>query len=273
MSAVMTGQAMGGIFPAIVNIVVVSVNIHEKYVGFFCFLVASAFLLACLALFIMVNTNPLYRYYAESQATPQAPTRDYEGMQNQPALEGEERSSVFLIFSKPLMYHGSVFLIFCITLSVFPAITVLVQSQYSGTTWGQVYFTPVTCFLLFNVGDFVGRWLANYFQTPSKSTRGQRIVLILSIVRTVFIPLFLFCNASPTKRELPVLFHSDMVYILLMSALALSNGYLGNICMIHGPKVWEDSQNQEATAMMLVAFLVLGTSIGSVFSNVLVKCV
>ena len=54
-------------------------------------------------------------------------------------------------------YAVSVFLIFAVTLGCFPAITVLVQSTHKGTKWGDVYFIPVCCFLLFNVGDFLGK--------------------------------------------------------------------------------------------------------------------
>lgn len=100
--------------------------------------------------------------------------------------------------------------------------------------------------------------------------------------RLVFIPLFMFCRAAPTKRSLPVLVHSDAVYVLIMAAFALSNGYLGNICMLHGPKTSEASEEsgaaeaeeagryQEATAMLLVACLVVGTGTGSFLSYMLV---
>lgn len=84
--------------------------------------------------------------------------------------------------------------------------------------------------------------------------------------RVVFIPLFMYCNAAPTQRHLPIVFHSDADFIMFMIFFSVSNGYLGNLCMIHGPKTATSSELQETTAMVLVACLVLGTGSGSFLS-------
>ena len=34
--------------------------------------------------------------------------------------------------------------------------------------WASTYFTPVSCFLLFNCGDYVGRILAGWVRWPGK---------------------------------------------------------------------------------------------------------
>ena len=41
MGSAMAGQAFGGVFPAVVNIIVVAMNIQEQDVGFACFLIAT----------------------------------------------------------------------------------------------------------------------------------------------------------------------------------------------------------------------------------------
>ena len=61
------------------------------------------------------------------------------------------------ILGKIWMYAFSVFFIFAVTLACFPAVTVQIVSNHTGTAWGDKYFIPVVCFLLFNVGDYVGR--------------------------------------------------------------------------------------------------------------------
>ena len=53
-----------------------------------------------------------------------------------------------------------------------------------------------------------------------------------------------YCNAAPHKRRTKVLIYSDAAYIVLMSVFAVSNGYLGNISMIHGPKAFESKPHQ-----------------------------
>ena len=66
----------------------------------------------------------------------------------------------------------SVFICFFGTLVVFPAITVLVKSTESGSQWNDVYFIPVGCFLLFNIGDFVGRMLAEHIKINWATHKG-----------------------------------------------------------------------------------------------------
>ena len=64
------------------------------------------------------------------------------------------------VLGKILPYALSVFLVFAVTLGCFPAITALVASTDAGpggSDWSNVYFIPVACFLLFNIGDYLGR--------------------------------------------------------------------------------------------------------------------
>ena len=82
----------------------------------------------------------------------------------------------------------------------------------------------------------------------------------------MFIPLFMLCNAAPDIRNLPVLFSYDADYYALMAMFSISNGYLGNLCMMLGPKTSDSDQEQERIASMMVAVLVLGIGIGSALS-------
>ena len=174
-------------------------------------------------------------------------------------------------------YCMALYLTFTITLCIFPALAVLIESQYKSSTtrskWADDFFTPVTVFLLFNVGDLIGRTIANALKLPDRSKRGKLVVLALSLLRAGFIPLFIFCNAAPEQRILPVIFSSDADFIVFMTIFALSNGYLGNICMLHGPKTEADSELQEETAMVLVACLVLGTGSGSFLSYPVIQII
>lgn len=52
------------------------------------------------------------------------------------------------------------------TLSVYPSVTVLVNSEGRGNghPWNDVYFIPVTNYLIFNSGDYLGRILAGLIE-------------------------------------------------------------------------------------------------------------
>lgn len=70
--------------------------------------------------------------------------------------------------------------VFVVTLSVYPAVTVLINSQYHGNghPWNDVYFVPVTNYLIFNSGDYLGRILAG----------------MIEWVKTMFFFFFSFCS-------------------------------------------------------------------------------
>ena len=57
-----------------------------------------------------------------------------------------------------------------------------------------------------------------------------------------------------------------------MMALAISNGYVGNIACMWGPKVVKPDY-QEETAAFLVAGVVIGCGLGSIISNPLVTAI
>lgn len=46
----------------------------------------------------------------------------------------------------------------------------------------------------------------------------------------------MLCNVSPESRTLPVIIDSDVAFALMVAALGLSVGYIGNICLIEAPK-------------------------------------
>jgi hypothetical protein len=80
----------------------------------------------------------------------------------------------------------------------------LVES-INDSNWAKDFFTPVAVVLLFNVCDLFGRSLATYFQWPKISTKSKFSVLIFCILRLGFIPLFMYSNAAPESRVLPVI--------------------------------------------------------------------
>lgn len=144
---------------------------------------------------------------------------------------------------------------------------------YFSWTSGK-FFTPVVCFLLFNVGDFGGRVMAGVVQkVSSKGYNHGKVssvlvqdrnhfseymywwsktlmaflflffqpgktgywLLIACIARIVFLPLFAFCNYQPRNTTSTVLFEEDYWPVIFNILFSLSNGYLGSLCMMYGP--------------------------------------
>jgi len=91
--------------------------------------------------------------------------------------------------------------------------------------------------------------------------------MAFSIVRTLFIPIFLLCNIQrPGSHGLPVI-SSDLVYMLLVGALGLSNGYVSTLGMLgacsleHNPRLHR--REDVPVASTIISFcLVVGLAIG-----------
>uniref|UniRef100_A0A665SSV5 Solute carrier family 29 member 1b n=1 Tax=Echeneis naucrates TaxID=173247 RepID=A0A665SSV5_ECHNA len=155
----------------------------------------------------------------------------------------------------------SVCFTFTITIGVFPAITTDIKSTLNDRASWDLYFIPVSCFLLFNLCDWAGRSLTAICMWPQKDS----ILLPVSIVsRLVFIPLFMVCNVQP-RLHLPVLFHHDGFFIIIMIIFAFSNGYLASLCMCYGPKNVFPHEAETAGAIMAF-FLSLGLATGAALS-------
>ena len=153
-------------------------QVSPENIGFYCFLVAFLFVIFSLVAFMAIQTTAFFRHHAG--------TGDQVGLTTtastvMPGSASTYRQSV----ASSWKYLLSVFLIFLSSLTVFPSVTVLVESQYksSGDAWANIYFTPVTCFLFFNTGDYLDRILASLIKLPGRDTFGQNLTLVLSCLR------------------------------------------------------------------------------------------
>ena len=273
----MAGQALGGVFPAIAVIVILALDIQAEDVGLACFLIATGVLVLGMTAFNFATKSKFFRYFSHSPSRKTSNTRKLNEMENvenyQQNVTAKPLASVNLVqlLNKTKIYCLSIFFTSFFTLSVYPSLTVLVKhypkSAANTSKWETLYFTPVTNFLTCGIGDFCGRILANKFSLSEKPSRNEMMTLFLALLRCTFIPIFLFCNTSPLTRTLPVVLNDDRIFICFMILLSLGNGYLGNLCMLHGPKIEKDDGDiQEKIAMMLVACLVLGQAFGSSMS-------
>eukprot|EP00761_Pharyngomonas_kirbyi_P008511 gb/GECH01008522.1/.p1 GENE.gb/GECH01008522.1/~~gb/GECH01008522.1/.p1 ORF type:complete len:464 (+),score=43.06 gb/GECH01008522.1/:1-1392(+) len=140
----------------------------------------------------------------------------------------------------------SVYLVFLITLSLFPGLI----SEIEQTTFSipNGWF-PIILILLFNVCDFSTKITANRISISPK------ILLILTISRVVFFPLLLFCVH-------PYLFHHIMIPISIVILFGLSNGF----CVTHATLLIPSGLSppeQEISGMMFVTLLISGLTSGA----------
>ncbi|CAL7934532.1 unnamed protein product [Xylocopa violacea] len=265
-TAMSSGQALGGIFTAITEICSLWIGASPVISGLVYFIIGDVILFLSLIAYVMLERAAFFKHHMVEKL-PGNEEADYSITGEVTFPQGTTISYTRII--KRIWYLGiSIFLVFCITISVCPSVTVLVESQYKGNghAWNDIYFIPVVTYLVFSCGDYAGRILSGIFQWP-KNKPWQ--VMLLSLMRAMFIPAFLFCNAQP-RHHLPVYIHSDIYYILLTIAFAISNGYLCNLAFILTPTV-VDSQEKEVASAMMGAFLGMGLATGAILSLLMVK--
>ncbi|GAA5989365.1 hypothetical protein JCM11641_004200 [Rhodosporidiobolus odoratus] len=159
------------------------------------------------------------------------------------------------------------FLVFGVTLSVFPSITSTIQSVKAGQPDARLLqqpelFVPLG-FAVFAGGDWLGRVLP---QWEKLAFTDFKALSIGTVARFVFIPLFLICNQTAGGDGNPVI-KSDLLYVFIMFLFAISNGYLSTLIMLASvvePSLEENEIDFAATC--LAFYLTLGLACGSFLS-------
>ncbi|XP_071485378.1 equilibrative nucleoside transporter 1-like [Diadema antillarum] len=261
--SLMAGQGLGGILPALVSIICIATIEDVSLIGFVYFLLAVLCIFFTFAAYLVLPRNQFAEYYLNKQVTTEVD--DVGNLSRSLSSSFEEKKTpkppFWFIFKKIWIPAVMVFLTFAVTLGNFPAVVSQIHPMHH-TEFTDVYFTPIFCYLLFNTMDFLGRSLS-VLQVPSQNRMG--VLSLLVLLRLAFFPLFALCNASPATRYSEVVFTHDAYPIVFMIFFAFSNGYLGSLCMIYGPKFVE-SKYQETAGNMMAFFLVLGLATGSFLS-------
>ncbi|XP_067141927.1 equilibrative nucleoside transporter 1 [Centruroides vittatus] len=258
MYAVMTGQAVAGIISSLSEILSLLNDGRPTDSALGYFMCAILIIVCAKACYFIMHKTAFFRYHIIK-------VESFSEKPGIPKLATVNIKLIISVFKKVWIECVTSMLVYWVTLSVFPAVCVLVLSKNykSGDPWDQIYFLPVCCFLLFNISDFVGRTICKWISVSSRW-----LLLSLSIIRIVYIPLFMMCNTRP-RSILPVVF-GDVEYILLIVTLGITNGSVCTLAMIAGPKRVA-SNSKEIAGFILVAFLGAGLTLGSVFSYVIIE--
>ncbi|XP_048419180.1 equilibrative nucleoside transporter 3 [Stegostoma tigrinum] len=279
--ALISGQAMGGTFSAVASVIDLAAagSILDSALAYF--LMADIFLLICIVLYLILPRIPYSSYYLKSlNERAQHTGGENNGPVNNdtgsvrsayPSNNAGATPPLKPILKKTAGIGFSVFYTFFISIIIFPAISSSIKptSSSSDSLWTTKYFVPLTCFFLYNFADWVGRQITAWIQVPGPKSKALPILVLL---RTAFLPLFIFCNYQPRDHLHIVFFDQDFYPAIFICALGLTNGYLGTLPMIYGPKI-VPKELAEPTGVVMSFFLTLGLAAGSAFSVLVVHLI
>lgn len=121
-TAVIGGQALGGIFAALAEIAALAIGASSTHAAMVYFIIANVTIVVAIICYVLLENSVFFKYH----------------ITHHPDLDGLQGSSIQLeicykvILKKMWCYGLSVFLTFAFTLSVYPGVTVLIESEGKG---------------------------------------------------------------------------------------------------------------------------------------------
>ncbi|KAJ5090222.1 hypothetical protein N7532_008906 [Penicillium argentinense] len=270
MQAIMSGQGISGVLPCIIQIFSVlavprKVNDDQSGAGMpQGSSPKSAFIYFLTATGVSIFTLLVFFYLLRNRTT--SPPKTSNEDEDRALVDGVEDKTVSLwtLFLKLRYLACAVFMVFAITMMIFPVYTsriLSVNDPEKSRMYDPTVFIPLA-FLFWNVGDLSGRMLV---AIPSLSlTHRPWLALVFSFARVAFIPLYLLCNVSGQGATVS----SDFFYLFLVQLLfGVTNGYLASSCMM-GASQWVSADERHAAGGFMGMMLVGGLTAGSLLSFV-----
>ncbi|KAG9243340.1 nucleoside transporter-like protein family [Calycina marina] len=274
LQAIMIGQAIAGVLPSIAQIVsVLAVPELDKYVDSGVAVLAAAnenttsaliyFTTATVvSALCLVAIIPLIRKHSQLVEDRDANTT----ISSEEEVERSKRKvvSIWTLYKKLHWLAAAVFLCFVITM-FFPVFTQKIVSVIPEDEGPQALkpgsFIPLG-FLLWNVGDLLGR-LSTFVAYPDGASYRRPIMLFLfAALRSGFVPLYLLCNIENHGA----IINSDFFYLGVQQLFfGISNGWLGSYCMMDFSQ-YVDEGEREAAGGFMALNLVAGLTVGSLLS-------
>lgn len=275
MQALMAGQGVAGVLPALAQIVsVLAVPVRDDGAGedakdstsaFIYFLTAVAISLVSLVAFVpLVNRhNRIVGSRAMASSYTSVASADSSVRRKTVGFLTLLRKLRWLSAAVALCFAASMF---------FPVFTGKILSvrtpppqQEAGGADPSVprllqpeAFIPLA-FFMWNAGDLSGRMAT---ALPFSLRHRPPLLLALGAARLVFLPMYLLCNIGGRGAAVP----SDFFYLVVVQFLfGLSNGWLGASCMMAGSE-WVDEGEREVAGGFMGLCLVAGLAAGSVLS-------
>ena len=222
-----SGNGCCGVIAALLRVItkaVFSSKEQERISSSIYFFLAAAIILATLIYFIMKMRNP------EVEGKFILKQSDASGIQWSNIV-----STMKIIW--PLWLGEA--LDYMITLTLFPGY-VAAGPEGIFKSWNQVIITAV-----FNIFDWIGRSLPDKFIWPSSKYAPYPV-----IARLLFFPLEIISLQKIVNLGEP------WFTVIMQIPFALTNGYFGTVCMIHGSNHQALNESQKATAGFLMTFAI-----------------
>lgn len=128
MTAMVSGQALGGIFAALAEIIIITFQAAPETSAFFYFIIGTAALLTSILLYIVINRTYFFKYFIMHQTAAAPDQQGLVAAAATPMRQPDFRT----VFGKIWVYGFAEWLVFVTTLAIYPSVTVLVVSQNKG---------------------------------------------------------------------------------------------------------------------------------------------
>lgn len=261
---IMAGQGLAGVLPCVAQIASVLGSGPSPESAFIYFVTATGVSILALGAFLILvrsrdqedNVVTLVPGMGGDQGD------DESELQEDPVQETRKAISIWSLFIKLRSVALSVFTCFMVTMA-FPVFTQKIFSVYYSSSDSPLLqpacFIPLA-FLIWNIGDLVGRLLTLIPQPPI--LRHPQTLLLQSVVRAGWIPLYLLCNVNNKGAVV----NSDLFYLVIVQFLfGISNGYLASMCMMEAEN-WVEMEEREASGGFMGLVLCAGLVVGSLLS-------
>ncbi|KAG4165068.1 hypothetical protein ERO13_A13G057500v2 [Gossypium hirsutum] len=218
------------------------------------FAISSFFEFLCVLLYAYIFAKlPVVKYYRSKAASEGSKTVASDlaagGIQALPETDDVESKNQERLSNKELLlqnidYAIDMFLIYALTLSIFPGFLSEDTGKHSLGSWYALVLIS-----MYNVWDLIGRYIPLIKPLKLESRKALTTVIIS---RVLLVPAFYFMSKYGDQGWM----------IMLTSILGLSNGYLTVCVLTSAPKGYKGPE-QNALGNLLVLFL-----LGGIFAGV-----
>ncbi|ODV87858.1 hypothetical protein CANARDRAFT_193880 [[Candida] arabinofermentans NRRL YB-2248] len=248
-NANVVGNAIAGVLPSISLIGAIIVN---KQKGNRDREAMNYFFTSSVICIITLVSIKLLDYY-ETKATNYSRHPSNLELEDETKTEQHNHISFSYLWSVLKLVQLTIFFTFSLTL-IFPVFASNVESTHID----KKYFVPLA-FLLWNFGDLAGRILTAF---PIFTLTNQYSMLIYSLSRSLFVPLFLGCNLKNRGTG----FIGDAVYLILQFLFGLTNGQIFSSCFMTIGTLLKTEEEKKAAGGFTAFLINVSLLVGSLLS-------